>query len=124
MFFQLPNFIEVAELEKMGSIDSMARATRYRDNDYEEEWQVEKKPPSFLDGWLQVVLIILNITITCFFILNDQFRDVKAVRSGFWRMLSVPFTAIYFVEAAIVVFSVDGGTLIREKKLYILEIIC
>lgn len=39
-------------------------------------------------------------------------------------MLSVPFTAVYFVEAAIVVFAVDGGTLIREKKLYILEIIC
>ena len=59
-----------------------------------------------------------------FYILNDQFKEVKQIRSGFWKMLSVPFTAIYLVEAAMVIFSVDGGTLLREKKLYILEIVC
>ena len=39
-------------------------------------------------------------------------------------MLSIPFTAIYFVEMAMVVFSSDGATIVREKKLYILEIVC
>jgi|Transcript_9080 hypothetical protein len=39
-------------------------------------------------------------------------------------MLSIPFTAVYLVEAAMVIFSVDGGTLLREKKLYLLEIVC
>ena len=64
------------------------------------------------------------MTITLFFIINDQFKDEKAVRSGFWRMVSIPFTGIFFVECAIVIFSTDGGTIIREKKLYILELIC
>ena len=64
------------------------------------------------------------MVITLTFILNDQFKDVKAVRSGFWRMVSIPFTAIFFIECALVIFTTDGGTIIREKKLYILEMIC
>ena len=67
---------------------------------------------------------MLNMTITLFFILNDQFRAEKAVRSGFWRMVSIPFTGIFFVECAIVIFTTDGGKILREKKLYILELIC
>ena len=78
----------------------------------------------FFDGWVQVVLILLNLTVTLVFILNDQFKDVKAVRSGFWRMVSVPFTAIFFVECAMVIFTTDGGKILREKKIYILELIC
>ena len=64
------------------------------------------------------------MTVTLVFILNDQFKNIKAVRSGFWRMVSIPFTAIFFVECALVIFTTDGGTIIREKKLYILEMIC
>ena len=78
----------------------------------------------FFDGWVQVVLILLNLTVTLVFILNDQFKDEKAVRSGFWRMVSVPFTAIFFVECAMVIFTTDGGKILREKKIYILELIC
>ena len=70
------------------------------------------------------MLILLNLAITLFFIINDQFTEVKKIQSGFWRMLSIPFTAIYFVEMAMVVFSSDGATIVREKKLYILEIVC
>ena len=89
-----------------------------------ESWPLERREKGFFEGWVQVVLILLNLAITMFFILNDQFKDVKKIRTGFWRMLSIPFTAIYLVEAAMVIFSVDGGTLIREKKLYLLEIVC
>ena len=70
------------------------------------------------------MLILLNITVTLVFILNDQFKDVKAIRSGFWKMVSIPFTAIFFVECAMVIFTTDGGTILREKKLYILELLC
>lgn len=70
------------------------------------------------------MLILLNISVTLVFILNDQFKDVKAIRSGFWRMVSVPFTAVFFVECAMVIFTTDGGTILREKKLYILELLC
>ena len=66
----------------------------------------------------------MNITITCFFILNDQFKEMKMIRSGFWRMLSVPFTCIYLVECATVMFQSDAGTILREKKLYLLELFC
>jgi len=61
---------------------------------------------------MQVVLIVLNLLVTLVFIINDQFKDVKAIRSGFWRMVSVPITGIFFVECAIVVISTDGGKLI------------
>ena len=90
------------------------------------QWPVSdnQHEKGFFEGWFQVVLIVLNMTITLFFIINDQFRDEKVVRSGFWRMVSIPFTGIFFVECAIVIFSTDGGTIIREKKLYILELIC
>jgi len=63
------------------------------------------------------------VLITLVFILNDQFRDVKEVRSGFWKLLSIPFTGVFFVECAIVVFSTDGGKILAEKKLYILELL-
>ena len=90
------------------------------------QWPVSdnQHETGFFEGWVQVVLIVLNMTITLFFIINDQFKDEKVVRSGFWRMVSIPFTGIFFVECAIVIFSTDGGTIIREKKLYILELIC
>lgn len=39
-------------------------------------------------------------------------------------MATIPFTAVYLIEAAYVLFSNDGPTILREKKLYILEIIC
>lgn len=67
---------------------------------------------------------MLNLTITCLFILNDQFKEVKKIQSGFWRMLSIPFTAVFLVEAIVVIFSNNGSTIIREKKLYLLEIAC
>ena len=73
---------------------------------------------------MQVVLILLNVAITVFFILNDQFREVKQIRSGFWRMLSIPFTAVFFVETVMVVLSVKWQTLLQSKKLYIIEVIC
>lgn len=38
-------------------------------------------------------------------------------------MLSIPFTAVFFVEAMIVILSVDGTSLLQSKKLYILELI-
>lgn len=39
-------------------------------------------------------------------------------------MLTIPFTAVYLIEAAYVIFSSDGATILREKKLYILEVVC
>lgn len=39
-------------------------------------------------------------------------------------MVSIPFTAVYLVEMLIVLFTSDGATIIREKKLYILEFVC
>ena len=85
---------------------------------------MERRERGFFDGWMQVILVLLNVGITLMFILNDQFKEVKKIQSGFWRMLSIPFTAIYAVEAGMVIFSVDGATLISEKKLYLLEIVC
>jgi len=85
---------------------------------------LERRERGFFDGWMQVILVLLNVSITLMFILNDQFKEVKKIQSGFWRMLSIPFTAIYAVEAGMVIFSVDGATLISEKKLYLLEIVC
>ncbi len=82
------------------------------------------KEKNWYDGWIQVVLIALNLAITLMFILNDQFKDVKEVRSGFWRMASIPFTAVFAVEGAMVIFSTDGATLLNEKKVYIVEVIC
>lgn len=82
------------------------------------------KEKNWYDGWVQVALIALNLSITLMFILNDQFKDVKEVRSGFWRMASIPFTAIFAVEGAMVIFSTDGPTLLNEKKVYIVEVIC
>ena len=73
---------------------------------------------------MQVVLILLNVAITVLFILNDQFAEKKQIRSGFWRMMSIPFTAVFFIEAAIVILTVDGASLLQNKKLYILEVVC
>lgn len=73
---------------------------------------------------MQVVLILLNVAITVLFILNDQFTEKKQIRSGFWRMMSIPFTAVFFIEAAIVILTVDGASLLQNKKLYILEVVC
>ena len=39
-------------------------------------------------------------------------------------MLTIPFTAIYLIEAIIVLFATDGSTILREKKLYLLEVVC
>ncbi len=93
-------------------------------NDDEDLWPMTPKEKNWYDGWVQVALIALNLSITLMFILNDQFKDVKEVRSGFWRMASIPFTAIFAVEGAMVIFSTDGATLLNEKKVYIVEVIC
>ena len=89
-----------------------------------DHWPVEDQPKSFFEGWMQVVLILLNVAITVLFILNDQFAEKKQIRSGFWRMMSIPFTAVFFIEAAIVILTVDGASLLQNKKLYILEVVC
>jgi hypothetical protein len=39
-------------------------------------------------------------------------------------MVSIPFTALFFVECCMVIFSTSGTKILQEKKLYILEIIC
>ena len=78
----------------------------------------------FFEGWVQVLLIILNLSITLLFILNDQFTTKKEIRSGFWRMVSIPITAIYFVECCFVIFTTQGSVILSEKKLYIIEILC
>ena len=39
-------------------------------------------------------------------------------------MVTLPFTGIYFIECAYIIFTTDGGTVLREKKLYIVELIC
>jgi len=39
-------------------------------------------------------------------------------------MVSIPFTAIFLVECAMVIFTTKGTKIIQEKKLYILEVIC
>ena len=44
--------------------------------------------------------------------------------TGYWRWISIPFTAVYFVELALVICRVDSETLIQKKKLYILEMVC
>ena len=124
-FFTLPNFIEIAELETVHSLDAQLRANAARVPEYEAHWPVQPiEREGFFDGWVQVVLIILNLSITCFFIINDQFKEVKNIRGGFWKMLSLPFTGIYFVECCYVIFTTAGETIVREKKLYLLEIIC
>ncbi len=124
-FFQLPNFIEIAELENLSSIDAMIRARAARAPEYMNEWPTEAPARhGFFDGWIQVVLILANLIITIAFILLDQFKEVRQVQGGFWRMLTIPFTAVYGIEAAFVLFSHDGATIIKEKKLYILESIC
>ena len=124
-FFRRTDFIEIADLEHINSLNAVAMTNGARAPDYEEHYPVEaRERHGFFDGWAQVVLICLNVLITCFFILNDQFREVKAIRSGFWKLLSVPFTAIFAVECAYIIFANDIGTIIREKKLYILELFC
>ena len=67
---------------------------------------------------------MLNLGVTLFFIINDQFKEVKTVRSGFWKLLTLPITGIYFLECAMVIFTTGGGTIIREKKLYLIELLC
>lgn len=124
-FFQLPNFIEIAELENLSSIEAMTRARAARSPSYARQWPTEPvERYTFFEGWVQVVLICTNLFITVAFVLLDQFKEVKAVKSGFWRMLTIPFTCIYLVEAIIVLFSSDGSTILREKKLYLLEVVC
>ena len=78
----------------------------------------------FFEGWVQVLLILLNLSITLLFILNDQFTTKKEIRSGFWRMVSIPITAIYFVECCFVIFTTQGSVILSEKKLYIIEVVC
>ena len=123
-FFVLPNFIELAELENLTSLQAVAQGNATEAYYELESWPLERRAKGFFDGWMQVVLILLNLTITCLFILNDQFKEVKKIQSGFWRMLSIPFTAVFLVEAIVVIFSHNGSTIIREKKLYLLEIAC
>mmetsp|Transcript_4748 Transcript_4748/g.6258 ORF Transcript_4748/g.6258 Transcript_4748/m.6258 type:complete len:315 (+) Transcript_4748:1409-2353(+) len=72
---------------------------------------------------MQVVLIVLNVFLTSVFILRDVFNDTKKIRSGFWRDVTIPFTAVYLAEAVMVVLSTSGKTLMRDKKLHVLEII-
>jgi len=102
----------------------MASSNALQAQNYEDHWPVERPESGFFDGWMQVVLILFNVLITVVFILNDQFKEVKQIRSGFWRTVSIPFTAVYFVEMAIVVFTHDGSAILQHKKLYILEMIC
>ena len=123
-FFALPNFTDIADLENINSLQTMAGRGGGHEPAYAEEFPVEPAEKGFFDGWIQVVLILLNVLVTVVFVMNDQFKSDKRVRSGFWRMLSVPFTAVFFVEAAMSIFSSDGATILREKKLIILEVIC
>lgn len=122
-FFALPNFTDIADLENISSLQTIAGRGGHEPA-YAEEFPIEPREKGFFDGWIQVVLILLNVLVTVVFILNDQFKSDKRVRSGFWRMLSLPFTAVFFVEAAMGIFSSDGATIFREKKLLILEVIC
>ena len=39
-------------------------------------------------------------------------------------MVSIPFTALFFVEMCMVIFTTSGTRIIQEKKLYIVELIC
>lgn len=39
-------------------------------------------------------------------------------------MVSIPFTALFFVECAMVIFTTKGTKILSEKKLYILELLC
>ena len=124
-FFKLPNFIEISGIEHINSFQALARLQSERAETYGQDWPVESRSRAgFFDGWVQVILILLNLTITIFFILNDQFKDEKKVRSGFWRMVSIPFTAVFFVECCMVIFTTSGTKIIQEKKLYILEFLC
>lgn len=95
----------------------MLRANAASEPEYVQHWPTEERvTEGFFDGWIQVVLILMNLIITIFFICNDQFKEVKSIRSGFWKMASIPFTAVYLVECAYVIFTTDGGTIFREKK--------
>lgn len=51
-FFKLPNFIEIAELENLSSLEAMAQAQDRRAASYLDEWPVEQKPTGFFDGWM------------------------------------------------------------------------
>ena len=73
---------------------------------------------------MQIVLILMNLFITMVFILKDQFLTIKNIRSGFWRDLTIPFTAVFLIEAVMVIIKSSGATILRERKLYILEVIC
>ena len=73
-FFTLPNFIEIADLEHIHSVDAMLRANQAREPEYVQHWPTEERETDgFFDGWIQVVLILMNLAITIFFIFNDQF---------------------------------------------------
>ena len=121
-FFSLPNFIEIADLEHINSLQVGGDERRYVDED--GEFPLEERPKGFFDGWMQVALILLNLFVTLFFIINDQFTEIKQVRSGFWKLLTLPITGIFFLECALVIFTTGGTDIIREKKLYLIEILC
>ena len=124
-FFSLPDFIEHANIAKLNSLDALNAAQERAAAEGHEVWPIDHQEKySFTEGWFQVVLILVNVAITCFFIMNDQFTEKKGIRTGFWRMLSIPFTAVYFVEMLMVLFTNDGATILREKKLYLVELVC
>lgn len=39
-------------------------------------------------------------------------------------MVTIPLTVLYFVEMAVVLLTYDCATLLQNKKLYILELVC
>mmetsp|Transcript_990 Transcript_990/g.1557 ORF Transcript_990/g.1557 Transcript_990/m.1557 type:complete len:434 (+) Transcript_990:220-1521(+) len=78
-FFALPNFIEIAGLENLHSLQSMASSNATQGTYEREQWPLERREKGFFDGWMQVVLILLNVLITGVFILNDQFKEVKKI---------------------------------------------
>lgn len=69
-FFSLPNFTDIADLENINSLHTMASRGRHLP-DYADEFPVEAPEKGFFDGWVQVVLILLNVAVTVVFILND-----------------------------------------------------
>ena len=73
------------------------------------------------EGWTQVALILLNVLATCFFVVSDQFNEVKNIRDNFWRLLSIPITTIYLVETVVVLRQSSFSQIVLARKLYALE---
>ena len=54
----------------------------------------------------------------------SNYAKIRNIIIYFWKMAFIPFSAVNLVECIYVIVTTDGGIILREKKLYILELVC